>query len=123
MSTFISTTLTKRTGASTTAFSPSGIDGSFGYFRASGTHALNGPSIRVEQKVKDSFRRTAIRILVPQLDADGRIISRPAADLSVYIPAGTLTTDINDIVGYINALTDTSLSNFDDVLVNGVGLY
>lgn len=123
MSTFTSTTLTKRTGATTTVFDPSGLDGSFGFFRASGSYSLTGPSIRVEQKVKDTYRRTAVRVLLPQLDADGRIVARPAADLSLYIPAGTLATDIDDIVGYVNALTATSLSNFDDILVNGVGLY
>lgn len=123
MSTFVSTVLTKRTGATTTTFSPSGLDGSFGYFRASGTHALNGASIRVEQKVKDTFRRTAVRILVPQLDSDGNITSRPAMDIALYVPAGALLTDVNDIVGYANALTATGLSNFNDILVNGVGMY
>lgn len=123
MSTFVSTVLTKRTGATTTTFSPSGVDGSFGYFRASGSYALNGPSLRVEQKVKDSFRRTAVRVLVPQVDSSGLITLRPAADLSIYVPAGTLAADVNDIVGYINALTATSLTNFNEILVNGVGLY
>lgn len=123
MSTFTSTTLTKRTGATVTDFSPAGIDSGFGYFRASGTHALNGPSIRVEQKVRDTYRRSSIRLLVPQLDTDGRIVSRPAADLSLYVPAGTLQTDVNDIVGYLNALTDSSLTNFNQILVDGVGLY
>lgn len=123
MSTFTSTTLTKRTGAGTTEFFPSGNDGSFSYFRASGTSALNGPSIRVEQKIRDSFRRTAVRMLVPQLDANGLITMRPAVDLSVYIPAGTVTTDVNDIVGYMHALTDPTLANFNAILVDGVGIY
>lgn len=123
MSTFVSTTLTKRTGATTTVFTPSGIDSGFGYFRASGTHALNGPSLRVEQKVRDSYRRTSVRVLVPQLDSDGRIISRPAADMSLYVPAGALQTDVDDIVGYLNALTASSLTHFNEILVDGVGLY
>lgn len=123
MSTFTSTTLTKRTGATTTVFDPAGLDSGFAFLRASGTHVLNGPSIRIEQKVRDTYRRTSIRVLVPQLDSDGKIISRPAADLSVYAPAGALATDIDDIVGYINALTATSLTNFDSILVDGVGVY
>jgi len=123
MSTFVSTVLTKRTGATTTTFSPSGIDGSFGYFRASSSYALNGPSIRIEQKVKDTFRRTAVRILIPQIDANGLIVARPAVDFSVYVPAGTVSDDVNDIVGYLNALTDSSLSNFNEMLVAGAGVY
>jgi len=123
MSTFVSTTLTKRTGATTTVFDPSGLDGSYGYFRASGSSALTGPSIRVEQKVKDSFRRTAVRLVIPQLDSEGRIMYRPAIDLSVYVPQGTASSDVNDMIGYMNALTATSLSNFDEILVDGIGLY
>jgi hypothetical protein len=123
MSTFVSTTLAKRIGATTTTFTPSGIDNGFGYFRASGTHALNGPSVRVEQKVRDSYRRTSTRLMVPQLDSDGRIVLRPAIDMSLYVPAGTLSDDVNDLVGYLHALTDSSLTNFNDIFVDGVGLY
>jgi len=123
MSTFISTVLTKRTGATTTTFDPSGSDGSFGFFRASGSYALNGPSIRVEQKVKDTYRRTAVRILLPQLDSNGMVVSRPAMDIALYIPSGTLVTDVDDLVGYGNALLASGLTNFNEIIVDGVGLY
>lgn len=123
MSTFTATTLTKRTGATTTVFSPSGIDSAYGYLRASGASALSGPSIRVRQKVTDQARNTSVRLVIPQVDASGMITLRPAIDFNLYVPAGTDSDDVNDIVGYLNSLSDSTLTNFNDILVNGVGLY
>lgn len=123
MATFTSTTLTKRTGATTTIFEPSAIDGGWSYFRASGAQALNGPSIRCRQSVNDRSRRTDVRVAIPQLDSNGLIISRPAIDLSMYVPSGADNDQINDLVGYLNALTASSLTNFDSFLVEGVGMY
>jgi len=123
MSTFVSTTLTRRTGATTTAFEPAGVAKGYHFLRASGASALSGPFVRVSQDINDAYRRSTMRIVVPQLDSNGMVFARPAADVALYIPFGSANDDVNDLVGYLNALTATSLTNFDSFLVDGVGMY
>jgi len=71
-------------------------------------------------------RRTSFRVVIPQVDDSGSIpvvVSRPSAELNVYVPEGVLATDVDDLIGYINALTASGLVNADDILVNGAGVY
>jgi hypothetical protein len=122
MSTFTSTTLAKRTGATTTDFLPSGVASGYHYLRASGASVLTGPYLRCKQVITNDYRRADIRLVIPELD-NGAIVRRPAVDLSLYVPAGSSSDNVNDMVGYIEALTSDSLTNFDSFLVAGVGMY
>lgn len=122
MSTFTSTTLAKRTGATTTVFNPSGVASGYHYLRASGASALTGPYIRCKQVVTNDYRRADIRLVIPEI-VSGSVVRRPAVDLSLYVPAGSPSDDVNDLIGYIEALTSDSLTNFDSFLVGGVGMY
>lgn len=122
MSTFTSTTLPKRTGATTLVFEPAGVASGFHYLRASGPSALTGPYIRAKQTVTNEYRRTDIRIVIPELD-NGSIVRRPAIDMSIYVPAGSSNDSVNDLIGYLEGLTSATLTNFDSFLVDGVGMY
>lgn len=122
MATFISTTLTKRTGAGTTVFDPSGVTNGYHYLRASGASALTGPYVRARQVVTNDYRRSDVRLVIPEV-LNGSIVRRPAIDMSLYVPSGSVSTDVNDIIGYLNALTATSLTNFNSFFVDGVGMY
>lgn len=125
MATFVSTTLTKRTGATTTVFAPSGVSGGISYLRASASYAYAAPFISASaiDPINGGVRRTRVRVTIPQLDANDLVIGRPYGEVSLVVPESTLQTDIDDLVGYLNALTASSLTNFNDVLVNGVGMY
>lgn len=126
MATFINTTLTRRTGATTTVFVPATISSKgVGELVASSAYAGQGPSIKVSSSRETNVRRTKVRITVPQLDGETppTVLARPYAELSLVIPDGTLQSDIDDLVGYLNAATASSLTNFDDILVEGVGVY
>lgn len=124
MATFTSTTLTKRTGATTTVFTPMELSQDVGYLRESATLAGFGPYLSMRQSYSGNARRTSVRVGVPQLDADGKLVlHRPVGSIELFIPNGTLQTDVDDIVGYLNALTATGVTNFNDLLVNGVGVY
>lgn len=124
MATFVTTTLTRRTGATTTVFNPSVIDGGTGFLMASGSLAGFGSALALRSYRSSNARKTMASVMVPQLDADGlSILSRPTAKLEIFIPDGTLQADVNDLVGYINALTATGLTNANDIFVNGVGVF
>jgi hypothetical protein len=125
MATFISTVLTQRTGATTKTFTPTGISNGIGTFRdASATYSWLGSFLTARQSNQGNRRLTSVRVTVPQLDADGlQVLSRPYGQIELYIPEGTLQTDVNDIVGYLNALSATSLTNFDDIFVDGSGVF
>ncbi len=124
MATFVTTTLTKRTGATTTVFSPSGFQNRIGYLRAPGTLTFLTPTLTMSSETSPSGRRTQVRVTIPQLSADGlSVTSRPSGLIDLFIPEGTLQTDVNDLVGYLNALSATGLANANDLLVNGIGVY
>lgn len=124
VATFVQTTLTKRTGAGTTVFSPSGFQNRIGYLRAPGTLTFLSPSLTMSSETSGNARRTQVRVVLPQLATDGlSVMSRPSGLIDLYIPEGTLQTDVNDLVGYLNALSATGLTNVNDLLVNGVGVF
>jgi hypothetical protein len=126
MATFISTTLTKRTGATTTVFAPTILDGGLGtLLEAGSTYTWQAPSMTLKQSRSASSRTTTVRIYVPQLDGSTPpvVLSRPYIECKLYVPDGTAQTDVDDLVGYLNAFTDSSLANGDDLLVNGLGVF
>lgn len=124
MATFISTVLAKRTGATTTTFTPTGISGGVANFRAPATLAWYGPYLTASQFLNGIDRRTKVRVGIPQMSTDGLMVrARPYGEISMFVPEGTLQTDVNDLVGYMNALTATGLTNFNDILVAGSGVY
>lgn len=124
MATFITTTLSRRTGATSTIFSPMEMSNDVGWLRESATLSGFGPYLTMKQSYAGNARRTTVRVGVPQLDADGKmVLHRPLGSLELFIPNGTLQTDVDDIVGYLNALTASGITNFNDLLVNGVGVY
>lgn len=126
MATFITTTLTKRTGATTTAFAPSTIqpNGS-GLLLASGTIAGLSPYLELSSRRSANARQTRVVVGVPQLSAvqPNVVLYRPRIVMEMYIPDGTLQTDVNDLVGYLNAATATGLTNLNAILVNGEGVF
>lgn len=126
MATFISTTLTKRTGATTTVFAPGTIlpDGT-GQLLASGSIAGLVPQLELSSRRSANARRTRVSVTLPQFSAvePNVVLYRPRAVLELYVPDGTLQTDVNDLVGYLNAATATGLTNLNAILVNGEGVY
>jgi hypothetical protein len=124
VATFIQTTLTKRTGATTTVFEPNVMDSGTAYWHTSGTLAGFGRYLEASQSRGSSARRTRVRVGIPQLDSNGeKVLYRPSGLIELYIPDGTAQDDVNDLVGYINALTASGMANFNDILVDGVGVY
>lgn len=126
MATFISTTLTKRTGATTTVFAPGLInsDGT-GVFFATSALAGFGPRMELRSWRVTNGRNARVKVTVPQLSPvdTTSVLYRPYGQVDLYIPDGTLQTDVNDIVGYINAACASGLTNLNDILVNGAGVY
>lgn len=127
MATFVSTTLDKRTGATTTVFAPASISGGKGTLLAPATYAALSPSVELSSKTNGSGTRTStIKISVPQIEGSGDVpvvVSRPFIECRIVVPTGTLQTDVNDLVGYLNDALSTGTTNVDDVMVNGVGVY
>lgn len=126
MATFVSTTLTKRTGATTTVFAPGLIqsDGTGVLFASSGLAGF-GPKVELRSWRVTNGRNARVKVTVPQLSPvdTTTVLYRPYGQIELYIPDGTLQTDVNDIVGYIAALSATGLTNLNDILVNGAGVY
>lgn len=126
MATFISTTLAKRTGATTTVFAPATIqpNGS-GLLLASGAIAGLTSFIEIGSRRSATARHTRVSIGIPQLDPVNTttVRYRPRISLEMYIPDGTLQTDVNDLVGYLNAATASGLANLNSLLVVGEGVY
>lgn len=126
MATFITTTLTKRTGATTTAFAPSTIQpNGAGLLLASGTIAGLSPYLELSSRRSANARQTRVVVGVPQLSAvqPNVVLYRPRIVMEMYIPDGTLQTDVNDLVGYLNAATASGLTNLNAILVNGEGVF
>jgi hypothetical protein len=124
MATFIQTTLDKRTGATTTAFDPMGISGGVATMRASSAYTWLGRSITLSSLNTGNARRTKVRVNIPQVASDGvTVTSRPWAQIELFVPEGVAADDVNDLVGYIESFCSDSLTNADDILVGGVGIY
>lgn len=126
MATFISTTLTRRTGATTTVFTPSTIqpDGT-GVLFSSGLASGLGARLELTSVRSGNGRKARAYVQIPQLTAAApySVVSRPAGYVDLWIPDGAAQTDVNDLVGYLNALTAPGLTNLNDILVNGAGVY
>jgi hypothetical protein len=124
MATFVTTTLTKRTGATTTVFSPMTIEG-YGKLLAPATYVAISPELRMLANRQKGIRRTQVRVSVPQTNGltPPAVTFVPYGQIELFIPDGTLQTDVNDIVGYLNALTATALTNLNSLLVVGEGVY
>lgn len=126
MATFLSTTLTKRTGSTTTVFSPGNIgpDGT-GYLSAGSTYSGLSPRLDLKSWRSAQGRNAKCRLTIPQLSPvdTTTVLYRPYGQVELYIPDGTLQTDVNDLVGYLNALTASGLTNLNAILVNGEGVY
>lgn len=123
MATFIDTTLTKRSGT-TTIFNPSGKSNNVATFRESSSTYGHGAYMTVQSKWSANSRRTKVAITVPTIDSNGEnIIGRPTIEINMYVPEGTSATDIDDLVGYAEAMCASALANANDILVDGVGVY
>lgn len=126
MATFVSTTLTKRTGATTTVFTPTTIqpDGT-GVLFSAGLAAGLGTRLEISSARSGNGRKARVYVQIPQLTAVApySVVSRPAGYVDLWIPDGTAQSDVNDLVGYINALTASGLTNLNDILVSGAGVY
>lgn len=125
MATFTSTTLTKRTGNTTTVFTPGTInkDGT-GVLFGPGTIAGLTPRLEISSSRSAAGRRSKIWVTLPQLSAvePSQVLYRPYGQVELWIPDGTLQSDVNDLVGYLNAATASGLANLNDLLVNGQGV-
>lgn len=124
MATFITTTLAKRTGATTTVFVPGVKSDNTGYLYEAATLAGFGRSLIMEAARTRLGRKTMLVFRVPQLSDDGLSVLRFAqAKLELLVPDGIPTDSVNDIVGYVNAGTATALTSLNGLLVNGEGVY
>lgn len=127
MATFVATTLDKRTGSTTTTFNPSGKTGEGGSLLATGTFAGLGPELRLNSKVAGTGTRVSkVRITLPQLEESGDfpiVKAKPYIETILVVPPGTLQSDVNDLVGYMNDATSTGTTNVNSILVDGVGVY
>lgn len=128
MATFVTTTLTKRSGTST-VFSPGTIESGVGtLYDNSATSQAFGARLVLSAKRQGSGRRVSrIRVTVPQVDKTNpdvpRLVREGFAELTVSVPDGMAAADVNDLVGYIQAAATASLANLNDILVNGTGVY
>jgi hypothetical protein len=124
MATFIQTTLDKRTGSTTTVFNPMGISGGVATMRESSAYTWIGRFVTMSSLNTGNARRTKVRVNIPQVASDGVTVNaRPWAQIELFIPEGVDADDVNDLVGYIESFCSSSLTNADDILVGGVGIY
>jgi len=124
MATFISTTLAKRTGATTTVFAPGTTSGNSGVLFESSTLAGYGAQLQLAASRSNDLRRSTVTFKIPMLSADGLSILRYAqAKLEIVVPDGMLQTSVDDLIGYVNAATNPALTNLNDILVDGDGIY
>ena len=131
MATFISTTLTKRSKAANAVFSPRVKDGRVGYLEVNGNYQGLGDRMSMSSTLSSAKKRTTtVKFYVPLnrtvASGDSQVpllVSTAVATLTIEVPDGTPTNDVNDLVGYVNGFTATALANGNDLLVNGVGVY
>lgn len=124
MATFITTTLTKRTGAGTTVFNPGITAGNSAVLFESSALAGYGASLQIGASRSSNMRTTTVLLKVPQLSDDGLSVLRFAQmKIELKVPDGFSQTAVNDIVGYAEACCSTAITNLDDLLVEGEGVY
>lgn len=129
MSTIVATTLNKRTGAGTTVFSPYTVekDGTARLKAPSSTFAHLAPELALKSWRTGNGRRAICQVAIPQVtvDSDGLPTKRGtiSAKLEIYVPDSAVQTDVNDIVGYVESALAVTVTNIDDILVDGVGVY
>ena len=131
MATFISTTLNNRKSASNVVFNPKVKDGRVGYLEVNGDFQGLSDRMSMSSALSSAKKRTTtVKFYVPlnRTVASGAtqvpmLISTAVATLTLEVPDGTPTADVNSLVGYVNAFTASSLVNGNDLLVNGVGVY
>lgn len=131
MATFISTTLSKRSKAANVIFTPRVKDGRVGYLEVNGNFQGLGDRMSMSSALSSAKKRTTtIKFYVPLnrtvASGDSQVpllVSTAVATLTIEVPDGTPTNDVNDLVGFVNGFTASSLANGNDLLVNGVGVY
>jgi hypothetical protein len=84
-----------------------------------------GPSIELASKVTgNNVRIVTYNFRVPQIASGGETILREVkAELKLFVPFGSLQSDVDDIVGYVNGMTASGTTNSNDILVGGVGIF
>ena len=131
MATFIDTTLTRRSKADKVIFSPRVKDGRVGYLEVNGNFQGLGNRMSMSSSLSSAKKRTtSVKFYIPlnRTVASGEtqvplLISTAVATLTIEVPDGTPTNDVNDLVGFVNGFTAATLANGNDLLVNGVGVY
>lgn len=131
MATFIDTTLTRRSKSDKVIFSPRVKDGRVGYLEVNGNYQGLGDRMSMSSTLSSAKKRTTtVKFYVPLnrtvASGDNQVpllISTAVATLTIEVPDGTPTSDVNDLVGFVNGFTAATLTNGNDLLVNGVGVY
>ena len=131
MATFIDTSLTRRSKSDKVVFSPRVKDGRVGYLEVNGNFQGLGNRMSMSSTLSSAKKRTtSVKFYIPlnRTVASGEtqvplLISTAVATLTIEVPDGTPTNDVNDLVGFVNGFTAATLANGNDLLVNGVGVY
>lgn len=131
MATFINTTLTKRSKAGNAVFTPRVKDGRVGYLEVNGDYQGLGDRMSMSSTLSSAKKRTTtVKFYIPlnRTAESGAtqipmLISTAVATLTIEVPDGTPTSNVNDLVGFVNSFTAANLANGNDLLVNGVGVY
>ena len=131
MATFVDTSLTQRSTKAAAVFTPRVKDGRIGYLEVAGDYQGLNPRISMSSALNSAKKRTTtVKFYVPlnRTVASGAsqipmLISTAVATLTVEVPDGTPTNQVNDLVGFVNGFTAASLANGNALLVDGVGVY
>lgn len=126
MATMVSTTLAKRSG-SNTVFTPKGVFNRVGLLASPATFAEQSHTMEIKAERPGSRRVSRVRFTIPQLDTSNadnpKVVRSGWAEVTVSIPDGFPVASINDLVGYIEKATAAAVTNVNDLLVNGDGVY
>lgn len=127
MATLVTTTLARRSGGNT-VFQPLGVEGGVGRLGEASTFQRLQPSMSISAKHSSGGRRTTqLRFAVPQVDTSDpnnpALVRVAYVDVIVSVPDGYPTTAVNDLIGFVEKGTATAVTNLNDLLVNGVGVF
>lgn len=127
MATLVTTTLARRS-AGTTSFTPLGIENSIGYLGESGAFQRQSPTMTISKKTSAGNRRTSqVRFSLPQVDTTNvvnpTVVRTATVDVIVTVPDGYPTASVNDLVGWAEKALAGSVTNVNDLLVNGAGVF
>lgn len=127
MATLVTTALARRSSGTTT-FTPLGIENGIGYLGESGAFQRQSPSMTISKKTSAGNRRTSqVRFSLPQVDTT--IVSNPTVvrtatiDVIITVPDGYPTALVNDLVGWAEKALAKPVTNIDDLLVTGAGVF